>query len=113
MELLNSVDGRSSALVQRKPWLVAMVFGLVHGLGFASALSEYGLPIYAKLVSLFAFNLGVEIGQLVFVALVLIALGLLQRLAKPSQQMIFRTSTYFIGVCGAFWMIERVAGFYG
>ena len=104
-------DPQQHSLVQRRPWLVAVAFGLVHGLGFASALSEYGLPVHAHLPSLFAFNLGVEAGQLAFVAALLACLFLLQRIPLGAQTLAARASSYGIGVCGAYWLIERVAGF--
>ena len=66
------VSGRGPAgLTARQPWLVAFVFGLLHGLGFAGALAEVGLPPKAIPLALLCFNVGVELGQLAFVAVVL------------------------------------------
>ena len=114
----------AETLAIRAPWIVSMGIGLVHGLGFAGALSEYGLPAHARAVSLFAFNLGVEIGQLAFVAALLV-MGLVvrrieMRLWPPTRlrpltklrSPIQVAATWLIGVCGSFWLIERIAGFY-
>ena len=70
VEILNARHGKPS-LTTRLPWLVAFSFGLLHGFGFAGALAEVGLPQHAIPVALLFFNLGVEVGQLVFVAAVL------------------------------------------
>jgi hydrogenase/urease accessory protein HupE len=79
VEIVNARRGIPS-LTARWPWLVAFCFGLLHGFGFAGALAEVGLPHHAIPIALLFFNLGVEIGQLVFVAAVL-ALGELFRRA--------------------------------
>ena len=89
-----------------------MAIGLIHGLGFAGALSEFGLPAHARFVSLLAFNLGVEAGQLAFVA-ILIALGfVVRRVEMQLWSPIQLCATWLIGVCGSFWLVERVIGFY-
>ena len=82
---------------KKKPWIVAFAFGLVHGLGFAGALGELGLPHAALPKTLFAFNVGVEIAQLALVGL-LVVVG--KRLPR-------RPLAYAIGAGGAFWLIER------
>jgi hydrogenase/urease accessory protein HupE len=105
-------------LLQRAPWIVAFAFGLLHGFGFASALREIGLPEGDVPLALLAFNLGVEAGQLVFVAAVLLLAGLL-RLVAPGflqRQLSPRApgkiaAGYAIGSLAAFWTIERVASF--
>jgi hydrogenase/urease accessory protein HupE len=105
-----SLDRRIT-LARRRPWLVAFVFGLVHGLGFAGALREVGLPENELPLSLLAFNLGVEFGQLsVIVALYLLVvsgrnLTLLRDQARP----ITVSTTYVIGTLGAYWAISRSA----
>jgi hypothetical protein len=76
-------EGRGFGMTGRFPWLVAFAFGLLHGLGFARALLEVGLPEGEVPLALFAFNLGVEAGQLLFIALVLAA-GTLLRGLYPS-----------------------------
>jgi hypothetical protein len=82
---------------KKKPWLVAFAFGLVHGLGFAGALGELGLPHAALPKTLFAFNVGVEIAQLALVGL-LVAVG--KRVPRVPL-------AYAIGAGGAFWLFER------
>lgn len=96
----------------RAPWAVSMAIGLVHGLGFAGALSEYGLPAYAKFVSLFAFNLGVEVGQLTFVVSLVLLGAAARKVALPAVPRVKFAATCFVGVCGAFWLVERVTAFF-
>lgn len=100
-------------LSERAPWLVSFGFGLIHGLGFGSALSEIGLPQDEVVLALLAFNLGVEIGQLLFIAAAL----LLWRIAGPwvaqrAQAAGQLALVYGIGGVAAFWFVERVAGFW-
>jgi hypothetical protein len=109
-EIVVSRRGRAS-LTERKPWLVAFVFGLLHGLGFAGALAEIGLPEKSIPLALLSFNVGVEIGQLLFVAAVLgAALALRRWLARwrPALQWL---SPYAIGGMASYWLIARVAAF--
>ena len=103
--------GGEKSLTARWPWLLAFGFGLLHGFGFAGALSEIGLPAGDVPLALFTFNLGVELGQLAFVA---VALGL-SRLALrrlPRRPWMVVAPAYAIGTLAAFWCIERVAGFF-
>jgi hydrogenase/urease accessory protein HupE len=110
-EIVHGKQGRPG-LTERRPWVVAFVFGLLHGLGFAGALAEIGLPENAIPLSLFFFNVGVEIGQLLFVALVL-ALALLgRRLAAWRPEQIGPLPAYGIGAVAAYWTIERITGFW-
>jgi hydrogenase/urease accessory protein HupE len=105
-----SLDKRLT-LARRYPWLVAFIFGLVHGLGFASALREIGLPEHELPLSLLAFNLGVEFGQLgVILSLYVITL-LIKRLQSNNQHMrpVTLIATYVIGTLGAYWTISRSA----
>lgn len=98
----------------RFPWIVSFAFGLIHGLGFADALREIGLPEGDIPLALLAFNVGVEIGQLLFIALIL-ALSASVRLFFPEIKsraaMLTCVSGYPIGGMGAFWLIDRIAGF--
>jgi hypothetical protein len=98
-----------SGLTARYPWLVAFSFGLLHGFGFAGALAEVGLPETAIPLALLVFNLGVEAGQLLFVACVLAVLWLGRRAAFSPPRWLDATPTYAIGSLAAFWLIERVA----
>lgn len=95
-------------LTERFPWLVAFAFGLLHGFGFAGALTEVGVPERAVPLALLFFNVGVEIGQLAFVAAVL-ALGWLARrvLAHGVPTGWQRAAAYGIGSVAAFWVVER------
>jgi hydrogenase/urease accessory protein HupE len=100
---------------ERWPWIVAFTFGLLHGFGFAGALREVGLPQTAIPVALLFFNVGVEIGQLLFITAVLsvISLGrwLVRRAAIPQPAWSWRVAPYSIGGVAAFWMIQRIAAF--
>lgn len=100
-------------LAARKPWLVAFAFGLLHGLGFAGALAEVGLPANAVPLALLFFNVGVEIGQLAFIAAVLLLYRALDRWAGPRVQLArwAPVPAYAIGGIAAFWTLERIAGF--
>ncbi|WP_108445572.1 HupE/UreJ family protein [Halomonas denitrificans] len=101
-------------LAQRFPWIVAFAFGLIHGLGFAGALRDIGLPEGDIPLALFAFNIGVELGQLLFIG-VLLGIGVAVRRLYPAikQQAtwLMRGSSYAIGSLAAFWVIERIASF--
>jgi hydrogenase/urease accessory protein HupE len=120
VEIVNARRGMPS-LAARWPWLVAFCFGLLHGFGFAGALAEVGLPHHAIPIALFFFNLGVEIGQLAFVAAVLATGQLFHRVIalrfEPAsvQRMINRvdvTAAYAIGAVAAYWLIERTSAFF-
>ena len=103
-------------LLQRRPWLVAGLFGLLHGLGFAGALREVGLPEGDIPLALVSFNLGIEVGQLAFVGVVLVALLLLRMIPLRWPMQSFRPihiPAYFIGSLAAFWCIERGKAFLG
>ena len=99
------------SLTQRRPWLVAFVFGLLHGLGFAGALAGIGLPEKAVPLALACFNIGVEIGQLLFVAAVLGAAAAGRRwVARPLPALQW-IAPYAIGGTASFWLIDRVLAF--
>jgi HupE / UreJ protein len=95
VEILNARNGKPS-LTARLPWLVAFSFGLLHGFGFAGALAGVGLPQHAIPVALLFFNVGVEIGQLIFVAGVLSLIWLLRYAATQLLEPTFiqRTPSY-------------------
>jgi hydrogenase/urease accessory protein HupE len=119
VEIVNARRGMPS-LAARWPWLVAFCFGLLHGFGFAGALAEVGLPHHAIPIALLFFNVGVEIGQLVFVAAVLmvgemfrraIALRLDPVLVQRSVNRLDLAVAYVIGAVAAYWLIERASAF--
>jgi hypothetical protein len=110
IELVHKLHGRVG-LAQRAPWVVAMSFGLLHGLGFAGALAEVGLPAHAIPQALLLFNIGIELGQLAFVALVLAAGFALLRLAPIHAQALQWVPAYGIGSLASFWVIERIHSF--
>jgi hydrogenase/urease accessory protein HupE len=87
---------------------VALLFGLVHGFGFASVLRDAGLPNRALGMSLFSFNLGVEIGQAIIVAVVATALSLLRHWSATVARHIVTVGSVVVMLAGAFWFIERV-----
>lgn len=114
-EIIRSRRGQPG-LTERSPWLVAGVFGLLHGFGFAGALSEVGLPANDIPLALLWFNVGVEAGQLLFVAVVLVVIALgraiLHRLTplilSPQSSAALRLlPPYAIGSVAMFWAIER------
>ena len=109
-EVLRLRAGHPS-LTARRPWLIAFCFGLLHGLGFASALSEIGLPPGDVPMALFAFNVGVELGQLAFIAAAL-GVAAIARKARLGDRAV-RWAPYAVGSIAAFWFVERVAAFAG
>ena len=112
LEILRSNAGYAG-LTLRKPWTVSFVFGLLHGLGFAGALSEVGIPANAIPVALLFFNLGVEIGQLSFIAVALTVILGLRRIHWTRKAWVASLPAYAIGSLAACWMIERVLRFWG
>ena len=111
MEILHGLDGRPG-LTARAPWIVAFSFGLLHGFGFAGALEEVGLPQTAIPTALLMFNVGVEVGQLIFVgAFLALRVAWERALRLPSPQWLARAASYAIGTVAMYWVIERVLGF--
>jgi hydrogenase/urease accessory protein HupE len=110
-EIVQGLRGQPGP-ISRAPWLVAFCFGLLHGLGFAGALSAIGLPQQAIPLALFCFNVGVEIGQLMFVAVILAVMALLRRLPLRMPEWAPYVVPYAIGSAATFWVFERVAAFW-
>lgn len=100
-----------ATLAHRRPWMIAFAFGLLHGMAFAGVLSEIGLPSGAAPQALLLFNVGVEIGQLLFIGAVLAVMWVGRRLLAARQWSLPRWapvgSAYVIGSLSAFWLIER------
>jgi hydrogenase/urease accessory protein HupE len=107
------IDRGQASLTARWPWGIAFGFGLLHGFGFAGALTAVGLPQDDIPLALFSFNVGVELGQLAFVAAVLVALGAARRLdpGPRVERLALRAASLAIGTLAAFWLFDRVAGF--
>ena len=103
-----------SSLTARWPWLVAFCFGLLHGFGFAGALSEIGLPKGDIPLALFAFNVGVELGQLAFIAAVLGTLWVARRFSdlRGVERRVTAAAPYAIGCLASFWFVERIVAFW-
>jgi hydrogenase/urease accessory protein HupE len=110
-ELIPRTDG-TTTLTRQRPWLVAFIFGLFHGLAFAGTLSAVGLPEGSVLPALLLFNVGVEVGQLAFIGLaILVILGL--RRARPYLpagygRLSNYAPAYVIGGLASYWLIERI-----
>lgn len=111
VDLTRSEAARPSRL-RRSPWAIAGLFGLLHGLGFAAALAEAGLPQDEIPLALLSFNLGIELGQLAFVASVLLVRPLLRPLARRGPGWLARVPAYGIGSLAAYWCFERTAALF-
>jgi hydrogenase/urease accessory protein HupE len=107
-----SRDGQREHWMRRMPWLMAVIFGLLHGLGFAGALAQVGLPAEEIPLALVAFNVGIELGQLIFVAVVLAARAGLHALPGRWPIAAAPVPAYTIGALAAFWVIDRVRGIF-
>ena len=110
-EIIHGRHG-TGGLTRRFPWIVAFTFGLLHGFGFAGALNEVGLPNAAIPVALLCFNIGVELGQLLFIGSVLGALAMAGWIARRAgiapPGWGWRVPPYAIGAVAAFWLVQRV-----
>ena len=102
--------GGAPGRLRRFPWAMAGAFGLLHGFGFAGALAQVGLPSGEIPLALFAFNVGIELGQLAFIGLVLAAWRLVARVQVPMPPWSSALPAYGIGCLAAYWCIERAAG---
>jgi hydrogenase/urease accessory protein HupE len=105
-EVVRMERGRVSLAIA-SPWIVAFAFGLLHGFGFAGALVELGLPQGDIPLALFAFNVGVELGQLAFIAAILGAVWLTGMLVRIPRQAAVGAA-YAIGTVAAFWSVQRL-----
>lgn len=110
VEILRARRGETGFAIER-PWLMAFAFGLLHGFGFATVLANAGLPQSEIPMALLFFNIGVEIGQLAFVAVIVLTTRILTHLwgawPRPLQIM----PAYLVGTLGAFWMLQRLSTF--
>ena len=103
-ELLQE-ESKRSALTLTSPWVMAFIFGLLHGLGFAGALADIGLPDDAFWVALLLFNLGLEVGQLMVIAVMAALMWLLRR--WQAHTTLTRGAAVAMGCLAAFWTIDR------
>lgn len=110
-EAIHVLRGQPS-ITARAPWLVAFSFGLLHGLGFASALAEIGLPQNAIPLALFTFNVGVELGQLLFIIVVLLLSWIYRRVFSSPGVRFQWITAYGIGAVASFWTVERIISFW-
>lgn len=109
-EVIRAREG-NAGIAARAPWVIAFAFGLLHGFGFAGALSDVGLPASHIPVALFFFNVGVEIGQLLFVAAVLSLAAFLRLARRALPRWATLAPAYLIGSLAMFWVIQRVSVF--
>ncbi|MGA8051340.1 MAG: HupE/UreJ family protein [Burkholderiales bacterium] len=107
------VRGRqgNAGLAAQAPWIVAFAFGLLHGFGFAGALSEIGLPEGRIPLALLFFNVGVEVGQLLFIAAALSTLAWIRHVRLQLPRWADLVPPYAIGSVAMFWVVQRVAAF--
>lgn len=108
--------GDRTTLAWRRPLLVAVAFGLIHGAGFAAALKEIGLPKAETIAALLFFNIGVEAGQIAIIAAAFAGATIVRSIysaANPAREDRFRLAAgYALGVISAYWFIERVAALF-
>jgi hydrogenase/urease accessory protein HupE len=109
-EIIRRREGQNG-ITSRAPWIVAFTFGLLHGFGFAGALSEVGLPQNHIPTALFFFNVGVEIGQIAFITVVLGFIALVRRIPLRLPRWAELIPPYAIGSVAMFWVVQRVAAF--
>ncbi len=102
--------GKRSILTRARPWIMALLFGLLHGLGFAGVLAEIGLPPDQLALSLFLFNVGIEAGQLLVIIGMLLLVGDLARLTRsPLPQTAW---VWMMGCVAGMWTLDRVSGIF-
>lgn len=103
-------DPSAPRLTARVPWIVAFLFGLLHGFGFAGALREIGLPKGDVPLALLTFNLGVEMGQLLVIGATLSLISILRRFQPRALRPATLAATYAIGSIASYWFIGRMMG---
>jgi hydrogenase/urease accessory protein HupE len=109
VEVVHAQRGGTSLTI-RYPWAVAFVFGLFHGMGFASGLAGFGMARHDLLAALVFFNLGVEVSQLAFIALVLLLGKALASLPSDVRGVpLMRVPAYVVGIAGAYWTFSTTA----
>ncbi len=112
LEIVRTLAPLNHAHATLRPVRIAIAFGLLHGLGFAGALAEIGLPEDEIPLSLFSFNLGVELGQILVVCATLPVLWLLRKLLRDRERSVRLSAAYLIGSLSWMWCLERVAALF-
>ncbi len=107
IEVVRKQAGKTSLTI-RQPWIVAAGFGLLHGLGFAGALAEIGLPKGQEIWALLLFNLGVELGQILFVGAMMSGYWLIGHLTIDRPKWLTRPVLYLVGSLGAYYTMTRI-----
>src|SRR6185295_14790890 len=97
----------ADTLMRRRPWVMALAFGFLHGLGFAGTLRQVGLPTGAIPLALFSFNLGIEVGQLTFVLAIVAMTAAVRPVVVRLPAMTRAVPVYAMGSLAAFWMMVR------
>ncbi len=112
LEVVGAIKGKDDKqrLSERYPWMVAFLFGLLHGFGFAGALAEIGLPQDDVPLALLTFNLGVELGQLLIVIIALALLRIIGHFKPQYLKTVKLILAYAIGIIATYWFIERLFG---
>ncbi len=98
--------------IQRFPWTMAFTFGLLHGLGFAGALTQIGLPANEVPLALAVFNIGIEVGQLLWVAVILMLAVSLSRVPASLPAAVRQLPSYAISSLAVFWILQRTAAMF-
>lgn len=111
VEIAREARDGSPSVTRKHPWAVAFAFGLLHGFGFASALADLQIPRTELPLALLSFNVGVEVGQIAFVAVILALRPLWQRLHRLSGERAAMAAYYAMGTMAMYWFISRVAAF--
>ncbi len=106
---IEKLRGMEGTITARHTWIVAFAFGLLHGFGFAGALADIGLPKAGALWALFLFNVGVEVGQLLVVAVALALLAVLRRTGFSVPRWLANTPLYGMGAVASYWLVSRTA----
>jgi hydrogenase/urease accessory protein HupE len=102
-------DKNRYGLLSAYPWVIAFFFGLIHGFGFSFALMELGLPQAELTLSLLFFNVGIEVGQLLFISVMFLIYFLLKKFLSEDKLLKGKTFlVYLIGTMAAYWFIERL-----
>jgi len=110
LEIVRARSGKAG-IAARAPWIVAFAFGLLHGLGFAGALSEIGMPAEHIPIALFFFNVGVEAGQLLFVTVVMALAAAVRWAGLRVPPWATLVPPYLIGSLAMAWFVQRIFAF--